>query len=245
VAFRNTVSGISTERRSATLRRAPGKLLVDLPGGAIFRGQQGGAFAPPQATFNLTAQGLGFRWSVEGTVPAWLEVAPLQGELRDNQSVQAVAKLRPAAQALAPGTYEGQLAFKNIRSGEVTQRIARVVVDPRPPPPSGKLAIDVPHPLVFTGPQGGPFAPQRLALNLKAVGPGLKWTAEGTPAWLELTPAAGEIRENASAEVALKPRASAQALTPGTYEGKIAFKKIGPGAPIVQTVRLVVSITLR
>jgi len=353
VEFRNALSGISTERHSATLRRAPGRLLVDLPGGAIFRGQQGGAFAPPQVTFNLAAQGLGFRWSIEGTLPAWLELAPAQGELRDNQSVQAVAKLRPAAQALAPGTYEGQLVFKNMPSGEVTQRIARVVVDPRPEPASGKLAIDVPHPLVFTGPQGGPFAPpsvafklkavgpglkwsaegapawlelaplqgeirdnasvdlaakprpsaqtlphgtyeaqlvfrkvgpgdtltqpvrivveaptgtlkldvptplvftgpqggpfapQRIALNLKAVGPGLKWTVEGTPAWLELTPAAGEIRENASAEVALKPRASAQSFTPGTYEGKIAFKKIGPGAPIVQNVRLVVSITFR
>jgi Viral BACON domain len=353
VAFRNAISGLSTEPRSATLRRAPGKLLVDQPGGAIFRGQQGGAFAPPQVTFNLAAQGLGFPWSIEGTLPAWLEVAPARGELRDNQSVQAVAKLRPAAQALAPGTYEGQVAFKNMRSGEVTQRIARVVVDPRPAPPPGKLVIDVPRPLVFTGPQGGPFAPpslafklkavgpglkwsaegaptwlelaplqgeirdnasvdlvtkphpsaqtlphgtyeaqlvfrkvgpgdtltrpvrlvvepptgtlkldaasalvftgpqggpfapQRIGLNLKAVGPGLKWKAEGTPAWLELTPAEGEIRENASAEVSLKPRASAQALTPGTYEGKIAFKKTGPGTPIVQTVRLVVSISFR
>jgi hypothetical protein len=99
--------------------------------------------------------------------------------------------------------------------------------------------------VAFGGPQGGPFTPQRVAFNLKAVGNGFKWTAEGAPPWLELTPSQGEIRDNGSVEVAVKPRPDAQALTPGTYESQITFKKTGPDEAVAQRVRLVVSISFR
>jgi hypothetical protein len=98
---------------------------------------------------------------------------------------------------------------------------------------------------VFSGPQGGAFAPQRIAFNLKAVGAGFKWTTEGVPAWLELVPAQGEVRDNGSVEIAARPRPGAQTLTPGTYESQITFKKTGPDQSVTQTVRLVVSISFR
>jgi hypothetical protein len=240
VAFRNTGSGKATQAQVATLRRAPGKLAVDQPAGVTLRGHQGGPFAPAQFTFNVAAQGLGFHWQIEGTPPAWLEVTPVQGDLHDNSSMAAIVKAKPAAASLGPGTYETQLFFRDADTGEVIGRQARLIVDP----PTGRLAVDVPTALYFTGPQGGPFAPQRIAFNLKAAGLGFKWTVEAPP-WLEIVPAQGEVRDNGSIEVAARPRPSAQALTPATYESRITFKKTGPDQSVVQTVRLVVSVNMR
>lgn len=121
----------------------------------------------------------------------------------------------------------------------------RIVVEPRAQLPPGKLAVDAPPELKFTGAQGGPFAPQSAAFKLKAAGAGFKWTAEGAPPWLELTPAQGELRDNGSMDVTARPNPGAQKLTPATYEGRITFKKTGPDQAVVQTVRLVVSISFR
>ncbi len=241
IAFSNTTSGSSTASQTATLRRALGKLAVDQPAGATFRGRQGGPFAPAELAFNIAAQGLGFHWQIEGTPPPWLEVAPTQGDLRDNGSMRAVVRLRPAAPSLAPGTYESQLLFKNARSGEVIQRDARIVIEPRVEPPPGRLAIDRPNPLNFNGLQGGPFVPPKIWLKLRAVGTGFKWNAEGAPPWLELEPAQGELHDNGDVEVSVQARPIAKSLTPGTYEGQFVVRKVGSGETITETARLVVS----
>jgi hypothetical protein len=245
VAFRSKFSGTSTDAQPATLQRASGKLDVDQPAPVTIKGPQGGPFAPPQVTYKLAAQGLGFRWQSDTAPPTWLELAPAQGELHENASVSAVVKLRPAVQSLGPGTYESKLHFKNAGSNEVVERLVRIVVEPRAQLPPGKLALDAPPELKFTGAQGGPFAPQSIPLKLKATGAGFKWTAEGAPPWLELAPAQGELRENGSMDVTARMRPTAQTLTPATYEGRITFKKTGPDQSVVEPVRLVVSISFR
>lgn len=245
VAFRSKFSGTSTDAQPATLQRAPGKLIVDQPAPVTIKGLQGGPFTPPQVTYKLAAQGLGFRWQSDAAPPTWLELAPAQGELRENASVSAVVKLRPAVQSLGPGTYESKLHFKNASSSEVVERLVRIVVEPRAQLPPGKLALDAPPELKFTGAQGGPFAPQSIPLKLKATGAGFKWTAEGAPPWLELAPAQGELRDNGSMDVTARMRPTAQTLTPATYEGRITFKKTGPDQSVVEPVRLVVSISFR
>jgi hypothetical protein len=165
--------------------------------------------------------------------------------LHDNASMPTVVKLRPAVQSLGPGTYESKLHFTNASSNEVVERLVRIVVEPRAQLPPGKLAVDAPPELKFTGAQGGPFAPQSVAFKLKAAGAGFKWTAEGAPPWLELTPAQGELRDNGSMDVTARMRPTAQTLTPATYEGRITFKKTGPDQSVVEPVRLVVSISFR
>jgi len=241
IAFRNTASGTATDPQTATLQRAPGTLTADQPAGASFRGRQGGPFAPAQFTFNLAAKGLGFGWQVEGAPPPWFEVAPTQGELRDNASTPAVVRLRPAAASLGPGTFESELFFKNVRSGEVVERVVRIVVEPRPEPPPGRLVVELPNPLDFAGPQGGPFAPSKMVVRLKAAGTGFKWTVEGAPPWLELVPAQGELRDNGEVELTVQPRAGAQALAAGMYQSQLIFRKVGVGDSVTETVRLEVS----
>jgi hypothetical protein len=242
VAFRNTASGTSTNTQNATLRRAPGKLVIDQPAGATYRGRQGGPFAPPQFTFNISAQGLGFHWHLEATPPPWLEVTPLEGDLRDDSAMPVVLRLRPAAQALAPGNYEAQLIVKDAHSGEVIERTVRVVVDPKLEPPPGRLVVELPNPLNFAGVQGGPIAPAKITFRVKAIGTGFKWTSEGAPAWLELAPAQGELRDNENAELSVQTRPAAKSLSPGTYETHLVFKKVGSGDIITEPVRLVVGV---
>lgn len=144
VAFRSKVSGTSTDAQPASLQRAPGKLIVDQAAPVIIKGLQGGPFTPAQVTYKVAAQGLGFRWQSDVAPPTWLELAPAQGELRENAAGSAVAKLRPAVQSLAPGTYESKLHFKNAGSNEVVERLVRIVVEPRAQLPPGKLAVDAP-----------------------------------------------------------------------------------------------------
>jgi hypothetical protein len=236
VTFRNTVSASSTEPRTATLQRTPGRLLVEPPGGAIFQGPQGGPFTPPRVAFNLGATGLGFNWSIEGTIPDWLDLTPIQGELRDNGSAQAVVQLRSIAQSLSPGTYDAGLVFKKAGSAEPITRFVRLIVEAQ-----GNFSVDPPTPLVFTGLQGGPFSPPRIPFHLAAVGRGFKWSLEGTiPYWLEATPVRGELGDDGSAMVVVQLRPTAQTLVPGTYDAKLTFQKDGAGEPITRSVSVVV-----
>jgi hypothetical protein len=240
VSVRNTGSGVVTEPQAVTLRRAPGKPQVQAPAPVAFKGIQGGPIEPRQIALRLSALGLGFRWSTEGAVPGWIELTPSQGDLGDNASVEIIAKPRPTASTLAPGKYEGQVIFRSAQSGNLAEQVVQLVVEPRPPPPPGRLVVEPPSPLQFSGPQGGPFMPKSVPLTVKAVGTGFKWAAEGVPQWLELTPAQGELRDNTSANIVAAPRQSAQAMKPGTYEGQFIFRKVGSGDTVAQTAQLVV-----
>ena len=53
---------------------------------------------PNRVAFRLSALGLGFHWSTEGTVPNWLELTPSQGDLADN--IGQVAHLEEDARAI-------------------------------------------------------------------------------------------------------------------------------------------------
>jgi hypothetical protein len=236
ITVRNTVSGSSTQPHAATLQRAPGRLSAEAAGRAMFQGPQGGPFTPPQVAFNLGAVGLGFNWSIEGTIPYWLDLTTSQGELRDNSSAQVVVQLRPIAQSLSPGTYNAGLVFKKAGSEQQITRVVRLIVEPL-----GTLRVDPQTPLVFIGLEGGPFSPPQNAFHLSAVGHGLKWSLEETiPYWLEATPAGGEVHDNGSATVVVQLRPTAETLVAGTYDAKLKFQTDGPGEPIIRSVRVVV-----
>src|ERR1043166_2633628 len=235
VSMRNPASGATTEPTAFTLRRAAGKPQVTSTGPISFKGPNGGPMPPTRVAFKLSALGLGFHWPTEGTVPAWLELTPSPGDLPDNGSVEIVATLRPAAAQLGPGKYESQLVFRAGASGEFAEQAAHLLVEPRAAPPPGRLIVETGMTLAFAGPQHGPFTPQKIPLKVKAAGTGFKWSAEGVPAWLELSPAHGELRDNGIAEVAASLRPMAGTMTPGTYEVQFLVRKTGSGGTVTET----------
>ena len=236
LAFRKEAAAAPITQAVRLVIEGPGRLTVDPPVALVFIGPQGGPFMPLQIAFHLGAVGRGFKWKLEGTIPFWLEATPIQGELRDNGSAQAVIELRPAAQSLAPGTYDASLIFKKEASGDPITRSVRLIVEPQ-----GALRVDPLAALVFTGSQGGPFTPPQIAINLAAEGRGFKWLLEGRiPFWLEVTPVRGELRDNGSATVVVQLEPTAQSLAPGTHDAQLTFNKEGPGDPITRTVRVVV-----
>lgn len=240
VLMRNPASGATTEATTFTLRRAAGKPQVTAAGPVSFKGPAGGPMTPNRVAFRLSAVGLGFHWSTEGTVPAWLELTPAQGDLPDNGSVEIVATLRPAAALLALGKYESQLVFRAGASGEFAEQAAHLLIEPRAAPPPGRLIVETGATLAFAGPQHGPFIPQKIPIKVKAAGTGFKWSAEGVPQWLELAPAQGELRDNGTAEVAASLRPMAGTMTPGSYEVQFLVRKTGSGDTVTETARLVI-----
>jgi hypothetical protein len=240
VLIRNPTSGATTEATTFTLRRAAGKPQISAAGPISFKGPTGGPMTPNRIAFRLSALGLGFHWSTEGTVPNWLELTPAQGDLPDNGSVEVVATLRPAAAQLGPGKYESQLVFRTGASGEFAEQAAHLLVEARAAPPPGRLIVETAATLAFAGPQHGPFTPPKVAIKVKAAGTGFKWSAEGVPPWLELSPAQGELRDNGTADVAASLRPMAGTMTPGSYEVQFLVRKTGSGDTVSETARLVI-----
>ena len=83
-----------------------------------------------------------------------------------------------------------------------------------------------------------------MKVQLKAVGKGFDWAADNSN-YFQVSPAQGKIGDNGSVEVEVKPAPGAQALTPGTYSTPLTFRKKEPGDPVIQTVRMVVTISFR
>jgi hypothetical protein len=107
---------------------------------------------------------------------------------------------------------------------------------------AGQLTVSGSESFMFTGPEGGPFSPPRLSLEVKAVGPAFHWSTDGTiPQWLKVTPDQGDLATNGSAEVAVTLSAVAQSLSPGRYESQLVFKNSSNGSSALRGVSLVVS----
>jgi formylglycine-generating enzyme required for sulfatase activity len=92
---------------------------------------------------------------------------------------------------------------------------------------AGEMTINTPSALTFTGPQGGPFTPSRLTLQMRATGPGFHWSAgETLPSWIDVVPRQGELAANSLAEIVLTPSAAAQSLAPGQYHVDLNFTNV-------------------
>ena len=115
-----------------SFQRPPGELTVVGADAFIFTGTQGGPFNPASIALQLRASGSGFHWSAEEK-PSWLKIAPSQGDLTDNGSVQLEATLDFRAELLLKGEYEGKIAFKNHLTDTTIIRVVQLIVSPKPP----------------------------------------------------------------------------------------------------------------
>ena len=127
--------------------------------GAQFSGLTGGPFNP--SPISLTVRNGGnatLQWSGTPNEP-WIQLSPASGELSPGQSATLQLGLSAAANALAAGTYNGSIEFRNLSAlGSATfQQAISLNVSPRVSNPTvqlqnGQLRASIP------APQSGSFA---------------------------------------------------------------------------------------
>jgi hypothetical protein len=212
----------------------PGRLRVDGPE-LTFSGVQGGPFDPTSQSLHLLSEGFGFRWSLQGNLPDWVNVAPSQGEISDYGQVPVTVSLTPAAVAKPPGIYDADIKFRS--RGYVIERKLRLVVNP---PQPGEFRVDSPDLITFAGSPGGTFGPTEARIALSSHGRGFRWSIQdNAPDWLNISPKHGELKEDDKAEVTLSLLPAATIKAVGSYDATLIFG--GSGKLLLRTARLVVT----
>lgn len=81
-------------------------------------GMVGGPFSPPSATFTISNPGVGALDFEVVSAAGWLGLQPPDGRLESGESVQVLATILPAADALPAGEYTGTIEFRNLSNGQ-------------------------------------------------------------------------------------------------------------------------------
>jgi hypothetical protein len=199
-----------------------------------FAGNQGGTLAPNARTLTLTSPG-NVPWTLDPDLPAWLSVTPPSGELVADKSVSVTVAPNSAAERLPPGRRTGQVVFR--RRDRAAQTEARTVVLDIMAKLPGQLSLRGPEPVAFNSFQGGEPSPSQVELALTAAGAGFHWRAEWTANWIEVVPSQGDIADNGSTTVVVRPGVAARSLAPGSYDAQVTFHKDG-GTSATRGVRL-------
>src|SRR5712692_9549342 len=150
-----------------------------------------------------------------GPAGNWLSAAPLSGVVAPGAS--AAIQVAVSSQSILPGTYTGTLLFT-----------APGAIDN---PQAVNVSLTVfPHCgivtnsgfLSFTAVQGqSTLGTQALSLSatVSCAGAAITWKSSGTPSWVAVTPASGQLRGTASAVVSVSVNTAG--LAPNTYSGQI------------------------
>jgi len=152
-----------------------------------------------------------------GPAGNWLSASPLSGVVAPGATaaIQVVVRSR----SILPGTYTGTLLFTAPGAPDSPQVVnVSLTVFPHCGivTSSGFLS--------FTAVQGQ-SNPGTHALSLNATvscsGAAITWKVSGTPSWLAVTPASGQLKGTASAVVSVSVNTAG--LSPNTYSGQISF----------------------
>ncbi len=198
----------------------PGPVLALSPALLSFTANDGQANPPGQT---LTISNPGTRplsWSLLralGPAGTWLSASPLSGVVAPGATAAVQVVVR--SQSVLPGTYTGTLLFT-----------APGAIDS---PQAVNVSLTVfPHCgivtslgfLAFTAVQGqSTLGTQTLSLNatVSCSGAAITWKSAGTPSWLVVTPASGQLKGTTSAVVSVSVNTAG--LAPNTYSGQISF----------------------
>src|SRR5713226_1903878 len=187
--------------------------------------------SPSQSQATATAQLSLLR--ALGPAGNWLSASPLSGVVPPGTT--AAIQVTVSSQSILPGTYTGTLLFT-----------APGAIDN---PQAVNVSLTVfPHCgivtnsgfLSFTAVQGqSTLGTQALSLSatVSCAGAAITWKSSGTPSWVAVTPASGQLRGTASAVVSVSVNTAG--LSPNTYSGQISFVTGGMSTQTV-TVMLVV-----
>ncbi len=93
-------------------------------------GTEGGPFEPQCMTYTLTNNGIGLvDWTAAWT-ETWLSVAPYEGTLDPNESIEVDVCIDPNANLLDPNTYTDMIIFQNLISTSIKSRSVTLSVKP-------------------------------------------------------------------------------------------------------------------
>ena len=92
--------------------------------------------------------------------------------------------------------------------------------------PIGQLAVNPAGPFVSSGPQAGPFAPDRHTLRVSAEGAEVRWRAESPEPWLNVVPASGISVVGGASSLSLAIGQAALALEAGRYEAEVVITNV-------------------
>ena len=195
----------------------------DLPltpaNGFTASGNPGGPFTPSNQVYSLSnTNGSSATWGVTKTAQ-WLDVSPTNGVLGAGQSTNITFSINANANSQADGSYSDFVIFRNLTSGSLTSRVARLTVFPPP-----TLAVSPSIAFSAAGPTNGPFSPASQNYTLSNVGSNtLNWAAGKTANWLDLSPTSGTLAPGASTTVNVSVNTNANSLAEGSYSDTVTF----------------------
>jgi subtilase family serine protease len=175
------------------------------------------AVASPAGIFNIASQSYyltnvsasSLDWTLVNT-SAWLDVSNSGGTLAAGTADSVVISLNTVASNLTVGTYPANLWFSNVTSHVGHSRFFTLKV-------SDPLVI-VPQKFLFTGPSGGPFAPDTQEVILTNASAGaFNWGINNTSVWFNVSPTNGSLLPGAQTSVAFTLAPAAANLPDGFY----------------------------
>src|SRR5229473_1218914 len=252
LAISSNVSPVQhVEVDMSVLPLTPGPVLTLSPALLSFSANDGQATPPAAQTLTISNPGTRpFSWSLAnqdqatataqlsllralGPAGNWLSATPLSGVIAPGAT--AAIQVTVSSQSILPGTYTGTLLFTAPGAIDNPQAVnVSLTVFPHCGivTSSGFLS--------FTAVQGqSNLGTQALSLNatVSCAGAAITWKSSGTPSWVAVTPASGQLRGTASAVVSVSVNTAG--LSPNTYSGQISFVTGGMSTQTV-TVMLVV-----
>lgn len=109
-------------------------------------------------------------------------------------------------------------------------------------PPFDDLRLSPATGIAFSGIEGGPFAPLSAEFTLTNAGSGsLAWTASGSDAWLELSPATGSLAAGEGIVVTARAGSAANALPYGLYPAHLIISNSTSGRAQTRSATLAVA----
>ena len=198
-------------------------------------GEAGGPFSPSSKTYTIRdTNSFSTSWSATADVP-WLSINNQNPAVSPLVPIDVVVSLSAGANALAPGTHEGSVAFRNLTTG--IEEIRDVVLAVR-----DHLAVSPEEGFASAGLLGGPFTPTSkvyVVTNKSAVS--RAFTATASTNWLTVSPASGTIPARQAVAVAVSINANANPLLGKTYSASVVFSNQASGLVHGRPVTLAIS----
>jgi hypothetical protein len=192
-------------------------ILQVFPGANMsFAGNQGGPFLPSSTSYQVSASAGSLKYSITG-LPSWLNVSSQSGTV-STSPVWVTFSLNANANFLGPATYIAGINFVNTSNNRGTQaRTASLIVNAVP-----ILQVSPSTQMLFSGPRGGPFAPQSISYSVTVNTGSAFFTISGFPNWLTVSPTSGFATAHPTT-VTFTVNANVKALARGTYLSTINF----------------------
>jgi uncharacterized protein (TIGR03437 family) len=220
ITVRDTTSNVTTSVQVQVIAKASAHARISTsPSTLVFSARAGGP-APPTEMLRIFNSGdIALNWNIAADVPGaapWLNIAPSSGTAAAGTTSLATLTANPSG--LVAGVYQALLRVSSPNAGiDSSLALVTLLVAPANDPPKGDASG---YGIIFVAQQGGPVpASQTVALS-NAGGGSLTFTAQSTSSgsWLSASPPSGNVT---SGPAQLTVSASAAALNPGIYRGKV------------------------